>query len=124
MASTVAGEDVDALVQRLGHLGDLGNLRQRRLLAEAAVVHLGGLAQLVPADLLDAVVELDGVAVGIVHVHMPVAAGHVASHALDGDPVVLKVGVGGHDLLEAAAPTFRTTGSPSSAWDATCPAVV
>src|SRR2546422_5212698 len=28
---------------------------------------------------------------------------HVTSHPLDGDPTVLKVGVGVHDLLEAAA---------------------
>jgi hypothetical protein len=103
LARAVAREDVDPLVEGLGDLGDLGHLGQRRLLAEAAVVHLGGLAELVPADLLDAVVELDRVAVGVVHVDVPVAPRHVAPHALDGDALILEIRVGVHDLLEAAA---------------------
>ena len=99
----VTREDVDALVERLGDLCDLGHLGKRGLLAEAAIVHLGRLAELVPADLLDAVVKLDRVAVRIVDVHVPVAPRHVPSHALDGDALVLEIGVGVHDLPEAAA---------------------
>jgi hypothetical protein len=34
---------------------------------------------------------------------VPVAARHVASHALDGDALILEVRMGVHDLLEAAA---------------------
>ena len=99
----MAREHVDALLDRFGQLGRFGHLRQWRLLVEAAVIHVARLAQPVPADLLDAVVELVGVAVGVVDIDVPVAARHVAPDPLDADLLLLEIGVGVDDLLEAAA---------------------
>ena len=42
-------------------------------------------------------------AVRVIDIHVPVAPGHVAAHALDGDALVLEVRVGVHDLFQAAA---------------------
>ena len=96
-------EHVDALLDRFGQLGRFGHLRQGRLLVEAAVIHVARLAQPVPADLLDAVVELVGVTVGVVDIDVPVAARHVAPDALDADLLLLEIGVRVDNLLKAAA---------------------
>ena len=57
----------------------------------------------VPADLLDAVVELDRVPVGIVDVDVPVAARHVTTDALDRNLLLLEVRVGVENLFQASA---------------------
>ena len=99
----MAGENVDAFSMRLGDLGGLRHLRQFRLLAEPAIIHVARLRLLVPADLLDAVIEFVGVTVRVVDIGVPVAAGHVAPDALDADLLLLEIAVGLDDLLEAAA---------------------
>ena len=58
---------------------EFGDLRQLGRLVETAIVHCPRFAVAGPTDLLDAVVELVGVAVGIVQVGVPVGAGHVAA---------------------------------------------
>ena len=70
---------------------------------EAAVIHVARLRAPVPADLLDAVIELVGVAVGVVDIDVPVAARHVAADPLDADLLLLEIAVRVGDLLEAAA---------------------
>ena len=102
LLAAVAGLDVDALGEGLVDLVLFRHLREARLLSEAAVVHVAGLAAAVPALLLDAVVELVHVAVGVVAVDMPVAAGHVTADAHDGDLALVEVVVGANDLGECA----------------------
>src|SRR4029077_5238719 len=59
--------------------------------------------QPVPAYLLDAVIELIGMAVWVVDIDVPVAARHVAPDALNADLLLLEIGMGVGDLFEAAA---------------------
>src|SRR6266545_2756404 len=99
----VAREDVDPLLLRVYEFGRLRHLRQGRLLLEAAVIQFARLRPLVPADLLDTVIELVGVAVGIVDIDVPVAARHVAADPLDPDLLFLEIAVRLGDLLQAAA---------------------
>ena len=99
----VAGQQFDALCGGFFQLGGLGHLRQLGLFLEAAVIHVARLRPLVPADLLDAVIELVGVAVRVVDIDVPVAARHVAPDALDADLLLLEIAVRVGDLLEAAA---------------------
>ncbi len=99
----MAREHVDVFVLRLEQFGRLRHLRQGRLFVEPAVIHLARFAELVPADLFDAVIEFVGMAVGVVDIDVPVAARHVAPDALDADLMVDEVVVRLGDLPQAAA---------------------
>ena len=90
--------------QRVLHFLELVDLRQRRRLAEAAIVHGTRLAVAFPAHLLDAVVELVDVAVGVVDVGVPVAARHVAAHALQLGAAFAEELRRPADFLQAARP--------------------
>jgi hypothetical protein len=99
----VAGKDVDALFLRVADLGGLRHLRQLRFFPKPAIVHRAGFRFLVPADLLDAVIQFVCVPVRVVYIGVPVAAGHVAPDALDADLLLFEIAVGLDDLLQAAA---------------------
>ncbi len=75
--------DGDPVFGRLHHLGVFGLVRQLRRLRVAHAVHLARLRIPVPADLLDAVVELVGVAVGVRRIEMPVRSRQIAARAPD-----------------------------------------
>ena len=75
--------DRDAFGGGLHHLGELRLVRQLRRLGVAHAVHVARLGVAVPADLLDAVVELVDVAFRIRRIEMPVRAGQVAAGAAD-----------------------------------------
>src|SRR5205809_4282468 len=75
--------DGDSVFRRLHHLGVFGLVRQLRRLRVAHAVHLARLRVTVPADLLDSVVELVGVAVGIRRIEMPVRSRQIAARAAD-----------------------------------------
>src|ERR1700736_782909 len=94
---------LDFPVDGLGQLGGFRHLRQWGLLVEAAVIHVARLAQPVPADLLDAVVEFVGVTVRVVDIDMPIAARHVAPDPLNADLLLLEIGVRIDNLFEATA---------------------
>jgi len=82
----------DSVLGRLHHLGVFGPVRELRRLGVAHAVHLARLRIPVPADLLDSVIELVGVAVGIRRIEMPVRSRQIAARAADllappGEPV-------------------------------------
>src|SRR5262245_17335513 len=88
----MAAKDIHPLVvQRFDDLSVFRPLRQRRLLAKAAIVDSPRLTQVIPADLLDAIIKLIGMPIRIVDIAVPVAAWHVTTNALDGDITLLKV---------------------------------
>ena len=71
------------------------HLRQLGLLVEAALLHRRAASSAVPADLLDAVIELVGVAFGIGRIGVPVRARHVAADAAGIDA--------SHEIVDAVA---------------------
>jgi hypothetical protein len=97
-----AGVDVNALVQGVLDFGGLRHLGQRRHGVKTPVVHVIGPGPALPADLLDAVVQLDHVVVWVEEVDLPVAAGHVASRPADLHTPLPQVRLGVHHLLQAA----------------------
>ena len=96
------GLDVDAPLLCLLDLGLLRRLWELRRLGEPPVVHIARLAPASPADLLHAVVELDGVPVGVGDIRVPVAAGHIAPGAVDPNAALSEELDAVHDLGQGA----------------------
>ena len=79
----IARSDIDPLLGRLLDLVLLVHLGQRRLLMKAAIVHSRRLGNACPADLLYPIIKLNGMAIWIVNVDVPVTTGHVSPDPLD-----------------------------------------